>query len=200
MTRAWPAFEIRVLPLAALFAPAPLRHRASVYCRIARPLLFFFLMIPRPPRSTLFPYTTLFRSRACARPDSKGPRARWKGDFPRSARQQPDHPCISQAHPSPANRMGDTAHLEVRRHSEDARALQQGRGANLPPGGTRGGAASKDSALQAGAGGPRAIGPCGASPARPPKAGLDGLLHAQRTGPTSIGISFATTMLSGGLK
>src|SRR2546430_1812950 len=24
---------------------------------------FFFLMIPRPPRSTLFPYTTLFRSR-----------------------------------------------------------------------------------------------------------------------------------------
>src|SRR5256885_9777997 len=32
---------------------------------------FFFLMIRRPPRSTLFPYTTLFRSRcaraACAR-------------------------------------------------------------------------------------------------------------------------------------
>src|SRR5471032_3562202 len=28
----------------------------SVYC------FFFFLMIRRPPRSTLFPYTTLFRS------------------------------------------------------------------------------------------------------------------------------------------
>src|SRR5437667_2746362 len=27
---------------------------------------FFFLMIRRPPRSTLFPYTTLFRSRAGA--------------------------------------------------------------------------------------------------------------------------------------
>src|SRR5207249_11715846 len=26
-------------------------------------LLFFFFMIRRPPRSTLFPYTTLFRSR-----------------------------------------------------------------------------------------------------------------------------------------
>src|SRR5256885_10592995 len=26
--------------------------------------LFFFLMIRRPPRSTLFPYTTLFRSKA----------------------------------------------------------------------------------------------------------------------------------------
>src|SRR2546421_11846930 len=27
-------------------------------------LFFFFLMIRRPPRSTLFPYTTLFRSQA----------------------------------------------------------------------------------------------------------------------------------------
>src|SRR5260221_14699261 len=27
------------------------------------PCFFFFLMIRRPPRSTLFPYTTLFRSR-----------------------------------------------------------------------------------------------------------------------------------------
>src|SRR3712207_8625984 len=26
--------------------------------------IFFFLMIRRPPRSTLFPYTTLFRSKA----------------------------------------------------------------------------------------------------------------------------------------
>src|SRR3712207_8198304 len=31
-------------------------------------MLFFFLMIRRPPRSTLFPYTTLFRSRAERRP------------------------------------------------------------------------------------------------------------------------------------
>src|SRR5436309_2617984 len=31
-------------------------------------LFFFFLMIRRPPRSTLFPYTTLFRSRRDARP------------------------------------------------------------------------------------------------------------------------------------
>src|SRR5712672_4315543 len=29
--------------------------------------LFFFLMIRRPPRSTLFPYTTLFRSRPRSR-------------------------------------------------------------------------------------------------------------------------------------
>src|SRR5256885_17174624 len=32
--------------------------KTSVFCVI----FFFFLMIRRPPRSTLFPYTTLFRS------------------------------------------------------------------------------------------------------------------------------------------
>src|SRR5437868_10872864 len=32
------------------------RHLSSFHC------FFFFLMIRRPPRSTLFPYTTLFRS------------------------------------------------------------------------------------------------------------------------------------------
>src|SRR5438874_9361538 len=31
---------------------------------------FFFLMIRRPPRSTLFPYTTLFRSYQLASPNS----------------------------------------------------------------------------------------------------------------------------------
>src|SRR2546426_8417726 len=31
-------------------------------------MFFFFLMIRRPPRSTLFPYTTLFRSVTAARP------------------------------------------------------------------------------------------------------------------------------------
>src|SRR5258705_7280882 len=41
------------------------------------PFIFFFLMIRRPPRSTLFPYTTLFRSLAAqARPRGRGvPRA-----------------------------------------------------------------------------------------------------------------------------
>src|SRR2546426_8129343 len=34
----------------------------SVFVNTASCLFFFFLMIRRPPRSTLFPYTTLFRS------------------------------------------------------------------------------------------------------------------------------------------
>src|SRR2546429_7038552 len=35
-------------------------------------MLFFFLMIRRPPRSTLFPYTTLFRSHSPRSPPSQG--------------------------------------------------------------------------------------------------------------------------------
>src|SRR5258708_37386206 len=39
-------------------------HRPSPTHAASHPLFlcFFFLMIRRPPRSTLFPYTTLFRS------------------------------------------------------------------------------------------------------------------------------------------
>src|SRR5436309_7958447 len=38
---------------------------------LSRSSLIFFLMIRRPPRSTLFPYTTLFRSRDQHRPDAE---------------------------------------------------------------------------------------------------------------------------------
>src|SRR3712207_9589105 len=37
-----------------------------MYCVLLLCLFFFFLMIRRPPRSTLFPYTTLFRSDVAA--------------------------------------------------------------------------------------------------------------------------------------
>src|SRR5262249_62155221 len=40
--------------------PARLPRHTSLTCLTS---LFFFLIILRPPRSTLFPYTTLFRSR-----------------------------------------------------------------------------------------------------------------------------------------
>src|SRR3712207_7851178 len=41
-----------------------MRARCLSICRLhcSGLLFFFFLMIRRPPRSTLFPYTTLFRS------------------------------------------------------------------------------------------------------------------------------------------
>src|SRR5256885_17138393 len=46
----------------------------SVYLRHLIVFFFFFLMIRRPPRSTLFPYTTLFRSIAV--PAERAPQAR----------------------------------------------------------------------------------------------------------------------------
>src|SRR3712207_8185259 len=47
--------------------------------------LFFFLMIRRPPRSTLFPYTTLFRSRRWRR--RRGRCRRCLGSSGRGGRQ-----------------------------------------------------------------------------------------------------------------
>src|SRR2546430_13687683 len=51
-------------------------------------ILFFFLMIRQPPRSTLFPYTTLFRS-AARRPRRGQPRLRTP-DRPAGARAPRD--------------------------------------------------------------------------------------------------------------
>src|SRR2546430_13702756 len=65
-------------------------------------ILFFFLMIRRPPRSTLFPYTTLFRS--CRRRPSPPPRpaAAARGSRPpcrdrKSTRLNSSHSQISYA-------------------------------------------------------------------------------------------------------
>src|SRR2546430_4398673 len=41
---------------------------------------FFFLMIRRPPRSTLFPYTTLFRSAPQARRTCFSAKTSWEGE------------------------------------------------------------------------------------------------------------------------
>src|SRR3712207_8078078 len=41
--------------------------------------VFFFLMIRRPPRSTLFPYTTLFRSVVLCRENANDPLAEHVG-------------------------------------------------------------------------------------------------------------------------
>src|SRR2546427_13306946 len=56
---------------------------------------FFFLMIRRPPRSTLFPYTTLFRSSACAHEDHFGDRVITElhgvHSGPRNAKRSEEH-------------------------------------------------------------------------------------------------------------
>src|SRR4030043_1312206 len=56
-------------------------------------LSFFFLMIRLPPRSTLFPYTTLFRST-----DSSGPLTPLSGGPSRSAGRRES--CRSEEHTS----------------------------------------------------------------------------------------------------
>src|SRR5260221_3367238 len=69
--------------------------------------VFFFLMIRRPPRSTLFPYTTLFRSSPPSTPRSyrtclsvvacrAAPRSRWRS--PRCSRRSEEHTSELQSH------------------------------------------------------------------------------------------------------
>src|SRR5438876_11762543 len=78
--------------------------------------LFFFLIIRRPPRSTLFPYTTLFRSSFLDEQDREGqskhgesyPGIEWRrpqavrggevaGEDRKSTRLNSSHPSISYA-------------------------------------------------------------------------------------------------------
>src|SRR3989442_3313694 len=60
---------------------------------------FFFLMIRRPPRSTLFPYTTLFRSRGARSAEScwRPSRACWARRDRKSTRLNSSHVRISYA-------------------------------------------------------------------------------------------------------
>src|SRR2546430_17197092 len=70
-------------------------------------LVFFFLMIRRPPRSTLFPYTTLFRS----------PDALWVKRAPPSVRRLGDVPRIVEDQRLELGTHGDRGY--VRRRSEE---------------------------------------------------------------------------------
>src|SRR6266487_5861883 len=62
-------------------------------------VVFFFLMIRRPPRSTLFPYTTLFRSRPDSphRPARPGAGRGAQDRDRKSTRLNSSHPSISYA-------------------------------------------------------------------------------------------------------
>src|SRR3989337_4038655 len=72
-------------------------ERSMVYHTLL--CLFFFLMIRRPPRSTLFPYTTLFRSprlqRVCRRVPREEERPRCQDR--KSTRLNSSHGSISYA-------------------------------------------------------------------------------------------------------
>src|SRR2546422_6740264 len=72
--------------------------------------LFFFLMIRRPPRSTLFPYTTLFRS-----DDAEPPHAETCG---------PVHVNPLVVRPTMLDRAAHAAHQRLRRSEEHTSELQ----------------------------------------------------------------------------
>src|SRR6266853_141094 len=85
-------------------------------------LFFFFLMIRRPPRSTLFPYTTLFRSRQQA--DARVHRPHLS-EVPDPARTQDPLPLLwprgrQRGDDAREDRRPDGGH--ARAHSPDSRA------------------------------------------------------------------------------
>src|SRR5947209_10279776 len=72
----------------------------------------FFLMIRRPPRSTLFPYTTLFRSRACCADAPSRPETRAPGGSHAVAGTRP----AAGAGSSPARSEEHTSELQSRQY------------------------------------------------------------------------------------
>src|SRR5438093_13252311 len=111
------------------------------------PFPFFFLMTPLPPRSTLFPYTTLFRSRGRARRAVqvvRRPRAVARGAAPAAAHElRPrdaardrnvcgDRELLAPPHP-PATRRGavhtdgrpTARHAHLRRRIAPSRAAKR---------------------------------------------------------------------------
>src|SRR2546426_6670229 len=64
----------------------------------ARFLLFFFLMIRRPPRSTLFPYTTLFRSLAGSARRGRRIRRLWRAAARRGDSQDRKSTRLNSSH------------------------------------------------------------------------------------------------------
>src|SRR5260370_18627543 len=87
-------------------------------------MLFFFLMIRRPPRSTLFPYTTLFRS---LRPIA--PRSVRAGGVARAGAERDTAGLAAPHDPSPSRR---GSRVVYRRFEPAARAGPRSEPENLP--------------------------------------------------------------------
>src|SRR3712207_8864587 len=78
---------------------------------------YFFLMIRRPPRSTLFPYTTLFRSLAARRERELGEEFLSKMDEARKAETHADEAAENATETRPATRSEEhTSELQSRQY------------------------------------------------------------------------------------
>src|SRR5690348_17951570 len=121
------------------YKPTSILSRHDYVCTI---FLFFFLMIRRPPRSTLFPYTTLFRSdvglgAVADHPRAGEPHAGALGgdgeEDRKSTRLNSSHPSISYAvfclkKKKTHNQTTKNAQQQIvaRRHSADIAASGEG--------------------------------------------------------------------------
>src|SRR5207249_11818220 len=79
----------------------------AALCIMRSFLLFFFLLLRRPPRSTLFPYTTLFRSADA-------------GDM--RDRHRPKRPVVRQVRARPGLAVRSPLRRSLRRHGARAEA------------------------------------------------------------------------------
>src|SRR5690606_42062304 len=74
------SFCVRTSPVHLLLISSPFASSCSVLSFVFPSVSlfsFFFLMIRRPPRSTLFPYTTLFRSSFSSVPTGRITHTMW---------------------------------------------------------------------------------------------------------------------------
>src|SRR3712207_7429973 len=85
-------------------------------------VLFFFLMIRRPPRSTLFPYTTLFRSIADDVTTEMHRRDRTQAR--RARGQDRDHQAIAVLHPSADRRFRRSRVHRSEEHTSELQSRQ----------------------------------------------------------------------------
>src|SRR5258705_7586836 len=86
---------------------------------------FFFLMIRRPPRSTLFPYTTLFRSSSRADRDCRrGRRRRTAARASRGSRtRRGARPHLASRVPDPRPRTADRS-ARSEEHTSELQSLR----------------------------------------------------------------------------
>src|SRR2546422_2404215 len=84
--------------------------------RVPYAFFFFFLMIRRPPRSTLFPYTTLFRSLSVRRPALVGSEAAGAGVNDRYTAAARRHQGVTGQRAARARSEEHTSELQSRLH------------------------------------------------------------------------------------
>src|SRR3712207_8523690 len=75
--------------------------------------VFFFLMIRRPPRSTLFPYTTLFRSQADGDREDAHPEAVRVEQTEQYERPNPDADGAEQVHRDRKSTRLNSSHANI---------------------------------------------------------------------------------------